>query len=50
MQIAVKYSAVLLCIFSAVLPFSVIGQLLQVFNKTSDLAEVLTTVLGRTFR
>ena len=50
MHIAVKYSAALLCVFSTVVPFSVVRQLLQVFNKTSNLTEVLTTVLGRVFR
>lgn len=40
----------LLCVFSGVLALSVIRQLLQVFNKTSDLTEVLTTVLLRMFR
>lgn len=47
---AVKYSAAPLCAFSTVVPFSVIRQLLQGFNKTSTLTGILTAVLGRMFR
>lgn len=50
MHTAIQYPAELLCVFSTVVPFSVIRQLLQVFNTTSNLTEVLTTVLCRMFR